>query len=51
MYLVLSAFTYIPISLLATTKMYVFSYILCTLSPNILTSGLQDAAASYKPDT
>jgi len=38
MYLVLSAFTYSPISFLATTKTSAFSFIVCMLPPYILTS-------------
>ena len=38
MYLVLSAFSSSPISLLATTKFSTFSCIVCTLPSNILTS-------------
>jgi len=38
MYLVLSAFTSRPISLLAITKASMFFFILCTLLPNILAS-------------
>ena len=38
MYLVLSAFTSSPISLVATTKASAFSFTVCTLPPNILTS-------------
>jgi len=37
MHLVLSAFTYRPISLQATTKVSVFFYIVGTLPPNMLT--------------
>ena len=40
MYLVLSAFTSSPISLVATTKASAFSFTVCTLPPNILTSAL-----------
>ena len=38
MYLVLSAFSSSVVSLLATTKTTAFSYTVCTLPPNILTS-------------
>ena len=38
MYLVLSAFTSRPVSLLAITKASVFFFMVCTLLPNILTS-------------
>ena len=38
MYLVLSAFTSSPISLVATTKASAFSFRVCMLPPNILTS-------------
>ena len=38
MYLVLSAFISSPISLAATTKASTFSFTVCTLPPNILTS-------------
>jgi len=38
MYLVLSAFTSSPISLVATTKASAFSFTVCTLPPSIVTS-------------
>ena len=38
MYLVLSALTYSPISLLATTEATFLFYIVCTLQQNTLTS-------------
>jgi hypothetical protein len=42
MYLVLSAFTSSPISLVATTKASAFSFTVRTLPPNMLTSSAQN---------
>ena len=47
MYLVLLAFTSIPISLLATTKASAFSFTVRTIPPNILTSSARARSCVY----
>ena len=47
MNLILPAFTSYPVSLLATIKVSAFSFIVCTLHPNILTSSAKAETGVY----